>query len=181
MIPSYSRGFFLSSLETYIMKRLLLLTLFLGTFFTVEAQETTYYLVRHAEKDRSNPDDHNPHLTKEGRLRAIKWKEVLSNVDLDAVYSTEYHRTIETAKPTARNQELAILFYNPKDQYNDAFKEATDGKKVLIVGHSNTTPFFVNKIIGEEVYEQIEDDNNANLYIISIKNGEISHQLLKVN
>ena len=163
------------------MKRLLLLTLILGTFLTVEAQETTYYLIRHAEKDRSNPDEQNPHLTREGRLRAIKWSEVLSNIKLDAVYSTEYHRTIETAKPTARKQELAILFYNPRDQYNTSFKETNKGKKVLIVGHSNTTPFFVNKIIGEEFYEQIEDDNNANLYIVSIKNGEITHQLLKVN
>ncbi len=163
------------------MKRLLLLILFLGAFLTTEAQETTYYLVRHAEKDRSNPNEKNPHLTKEGRLRAVTWSEVLSNVKLDAVYSTEYHRTIETAKPTARKQELAIQFYNAREQYNAEFKAATDGKKVLIVGHSNSTPFFANKIIGEEVYEQIADDNNANLYIITIKNGAISHQVLKVN
>ena len=163
------------------MKRLLLLTLILATFLTVEAQETTYYLIRHAEKNRSNPSEENPQLTKEGRLRAVSWSKVLSNVKLDAVYSTEYQRTIETAKPTARKQELAILFYNPRDLYNIDFKEATNGKKVLIVGHSNTTPIFVNKIIGEEFYEQIEDDNNANLYIVSIKNEEIIHQLLKVN
>lgn len=163
------------------MKRLLLLVFLFGAFLTVEAQETTYYLIRHAEKDRSNPNEKNPHLTPEGKKRATKWSVVFSQVDLDAVYSTEYHRTVETAKSTARKQELAIQFYNPKDLYNDEFKEATNGMKVLIVGHSHSTPTFVNKIIGEEVYDYIEDDNNANLYIITIKNGEISHQVLKIN
>ena len=175
------RGFLVSSLKTALMKRLLLLVFLLGAFSTVEAQETTYYLIRHAEKDRSNPNEKDPHLTAEGRQRATKWSVVFSKVDLDAVYSTEYHRTVETAKSTARKQELAIQFYNAKDMYNTEFKEATAGKKVLVVGHSNTTPFFANKIIGEAVYKEIEDDNNANLYIVTIKNGEISHQLLKIN
>lgn len=163
------------------MKRLLLLLAFLGTFYTVEAQETTYYLIRHAEKDRSNPDEKNPHLTQDGRARAIKWSEVLSNVKLDAVYSTDYHRTMETAKPNARQQKLAIQLYDPRDMYNEEFQKATANKKVLVVGHSNTTPFFANKIIGKDVYEGIEDDNNANLYIVTIKNDEINYMVLKIN
>lgn len=163
------------------MKRFLLLIVFFGAFFTAEAQETTYYLIRHAEKDRSNPNEKNPHLTLEGRQRATKWSVVFSQVDLDAVYSTEYHRTIETAKSTARKQELAIQFYDPKNMYTSEFQEATKGKKVLVVGHSNTTPVFTNKIIGASIYDQIEDDNNANLYIVTIKNGEISHQVLKID
>jgi len=163
------------------MKRILILVLLFGAFLTAEAQETTFFLIRHAEKDRSNPNERNPHLTLEGRQRATRWSVVLSQVDLDAVYSTDYHRTVETAKSTARKQKLAIQFYDPKNMYSDEFKEATEGKKVLVVGHSNTTPFFANKIIGEDIYEQIEDDNNANLYIVTIKNGEISHHVLKIN
>lgn len=163
------------------MKKFLLLAFLFGAFLTVEAQETTYYLIRHAEKDRSNPNEKNPHLTAEGRKRSQNWREVLSHVKLDAVYSTEYHRTIETAKPTARKQELAIQFYDPKDMYNQTFQSATEGMKVLVVGHSNTTPVFTNKIIGQEYYKQIADDNNANLYIVTIKNGEINHQVLKIN
>ena len=57
----------------------------------------------------------------------------------------------------------------------------TKGKTVLIVGHSNTTPKFTNGLLGEEKYEDIADDNNANLYVVTIsKNGKTS-QLSVVN
>ena len=57
---------------------------------------TTYYLVRHAEKDRSNPEDKNPNLTAEGLQRAERWNTVLSNIRFDAVYTTNYNRTQQT-------------------------------------------------------------------------------------
>ena len=38
-------------------------------------------------------------------------------------------------------------------------------KKVLIVGHSNTIPNFVNGLIEKDFYNQIDDLNNSNLYI----------------
>jgi len=54
------------------MKRLLFIILFIGFIVPSFAQKdsqtiTTYYLIRHAEKDRSNPDNKNPHLTDKGR------------------------------------------------------------------------------------------------------------------
>jgi len=50
-----------------------------------------------------------------------------------------------------------------------------------VVGHSNTIPFFVNGLIRKEIYQQIDDLNNANLYKVTICNDNISHSLLYIN
>ena len=54
------------------------------------------------------------------------------------------------------------------------------GKTVLVVGHSNTTPQFVNAILGTKQYTDIQDDNNVNLYIVTRINEENSVVLLKI-
>ena len=35
--------------------------------------ESVYYFIRHAEKDRSNPEDKNPDLNQQGKIRALNW------------------------------------------------------------------------------------------------------------
>jgi 2,3-bisphosphoglycerate-dependent phosphoglycerate mutase len=143
---------------------------------------TTYYFIRHAEKDRSNPTEKNPHLTEEGLKRADNWSNILGNVKFDSVYSTEYHRTIETAKPTADKNKLDITIYDPNNLNNvDDFIKDTKGKTVLVVGHSNTTPAFVNVILGKRKYEDIDDRNNGNLYIITIIGDKMVDQVLTIN
>ena len=56
--------------------------------------------------------------------------------------------------------------------YDSIFLQETKGKTVLVVGHSNTTPAFVNKILAVEKYKDIDDNNNANLYIVTISGDE---------
>jgi len=129
---------------------------------------TTYYIIRHAEKDRTNTANNNPDLTEKGRSRAQNWAEVFKDVDFDAIYSTDYNRTQQTAKPTAESQSLKVELYDPEDLFNDDFKKKTEGKTVLIVGHSNTNPQLVNKILGSEKYKDIADDENGSLYIVNI-------------
>ena len=141
---------------------------------------TTYYLIRHAEKDRSDVKNKNPHLTEIGKKRAQKWATVFKNIPFDAVYTTNYHRTIETATPTAKAHHLTIQFYNPQHLYDTVFQQKTKGKTVLIVGHSNTTPYFVNKIIKKNKYKDIDDHNNANLYIVTICNNDTTDSVLKI-
>ena len=141
---------------------------------------TTYYLIRHAEKDRTDKTNRNPNLNFEGEKRAQKWSEYFNNIDLDAVYSTNYNRTIETATPTAMSKKLEIIKYDPRKMYDSIFQQNTKGKTVLVVGHSNTTPVFANKILGEKKYENIDDNNNANLYIVTIIGDKITSEIEKV-
>ena len=54
-------------------------------------ETTTYYFIRHAEKDRSNKSEKDPNLTAEGLKRAQIWAEVLKDIPLDMVLSTNYH------------------------------------------------------------------------------------------
>lgn len=147
-----------------------------------QSTETTiYYFIRHAEKDRSNPSEKDAHLTEVGHKRAQSWSEILQNIPFDAVYSTDYNRTKETGQPTAARNQLEIISYSANKSYNDAFKAATKGKTVLIVGHSNTIPDFVNAVIGYEKYEHIDDANNGNLYIVTIINGSVTDLVLTIN
>ena len=141
----------------------------------------TFYFIRHAEKDRTNPSDKNPHLTEVGNARANRWSVILGEVKFDAIYSTDYHRTKETAQPTATKNNLEISIYDPKNIDETSFLQDTKGNTVLIVGHSNTTPAFVNKILGQNKYEDIDDSNNGNLYIVTISGEVISDQLLVIN
>jgi len=146
-----------------------------------KVETSVYYLIRHAEKDRSDETNNNPNLTEEGNERAEYWARVFKNVDFDAVYSTDYNRTRETATPTASANQLEITSYHPTQLDHNNFLKDTKGKTVLIVGHSNTTPAFANKLLNEEKFESIDDDNNGNLYIITITGDSKNAQLLTIN
>ena len=146
-----------------------------------EKVTSTYYFIRHAEKDRSDSSDKDPHLTEIGQLRATQWSEILGEVKFDAVYSTDYNRTRETSQPTAAKNNLEIKLYDPRNMDVKSFMEETKGKTVLVVGHSNTTPDFVNKLVGHNKYDEIDDSNNGNLYIVSVTGDNITDQLLVIN
>ncbi|EDP95714.1 phosphoglycerate mutase family protein [Kordia algicida OT-1] len=146
-----------------------------------KATTSTYYLIRHAEKDRSDKSNKDPELTKQGNNRAAYWAEVFKNVKFDAVYSTEYNRTIQTAQPTATANKLEITSYHPFKIKMSDFLKRTKGKTVLVVGHSNTTPTFANRLLRKEMFEDIEDDNNGNLYIVTITGDVRTVQLLTIN
>ncbi|OAB79004.1 phosphoglycerate mutase [Cochleicola gelatinilyticus] len=146
-----------------------------------ELMETTYYLIRHAEKDRSDPSNSNPALSKTGVERAKSWSEYFKDIPLNAIYSTNLTRTQQTASYTASEKSINVQTYDPTNLYNKTFKDDTAGKKVLIVGHSNTTPFFVNKIIGESKYKDIPDNENGMLYIVTIVGDEKEVAIKTIN
>ena len=163
------------------MKQFLFILLILFSVDLKGQDCTEIYLIRHAEKDRSDLKNKNPHLNKSGKDRALKWVEVFKNVQFDKIFSTNYNRTIETVKPISLDKKIEISIYSPSKIDYENFKLKTYGEKVLVVGHSNTIPFFVNGLIDNEVYQQIDDLNNANLYKVTICNDNITHSLLHIN
>jgi len=143
---------------------------------------TTFYLIRHAEKDRSDSKNSDPILTDKGLERAENWAKALKDIDFDAIYSTNYKRTMQTATPLADLKRLEILNYDANNLYNSEFKKATSGKTVLVVGHSNTTPQFVNAILGEKKYENINDSENGALFIVEVQaDGSATSKVLYIN
>lgn len=160
------------------MKSTLTLLVLLFTFFSFSQNKiTTYYFIRHAEKV---DDSKNPDLSSKGLERVMLWSKIFSDINFDAVYSTDYKRTIQTATPMASDKHLEIIKYDPKKIDSQEFKKRTLGQNVLIVGHSNTTPEFVNKIIDEIIYATIDDSVFGNLYIVTLNGNLITHQLLKL-
>ncbi len=143
---------------------------------------TTYFFIRHAEKElTNNPKDPNPLLSETGEKRAQKWAALFSDTKIDMIYTTDYKRTRQTAEPIAKNQEIKMVLYNPSNLYDLNFQQKTKGKTVVVVGHSNTTPLFVNKIINDEKYSQINEKDYGKLFIVKITENIVTDTILNIN
>ena len=70
------------------------------------------YLIRHAEKVRTDKSDRDPDLNNNGFIRAENWKQYFFDKDISKIYSTNYKRTVKTVKPLAENNSLEILIYS---------------------------------------------------------------------
>ncbi|MGC1507003.1 histidine phosphatase family protein [Ketobacter sp.] len=130
------------------------------------ASVQTYYLVRHAEKQSDGTK--NPHLTEQGHQRARYLAQHLSQANISQIYSTDYHRTQETAKPLADLLGLDIESYDPSHlvAFAKSLKEKTG--RILIVGHSNTTPNLTSLLSGKEI-DTMNETEYDNLYqVVSI-------------
>jgi broad specificity phosphatase PhoE len=156
--------------------------LLIAAFFVLQVSfgqnnTTTYYFIRHAEKvDNSK----NPDLSEIGLERAKLWNEIFSEINIDTIYSTDFKRTLQTITPIANSRKVIIINYDPKTIDIESFKKNTLGNKVLVVGHSNTIPNFVNQIINKKIYNDMDDVTFGNLYIVTLNGDSISHQLLKL-
>ncbi|PWN06786.1 phosphoglycerate mutase family protein [Rhodohalobacter mucosus] len=129
---------------------------------------STFILVRHAEKEDNSRD---PDLSQEGYERAERLAKMLAEIDFDAVYSTPYIRTRETARPLAENNGLELSEYDPgsPDETVPEWRSLHRGDIVLISGHSNTTPAFANALLGREHFKETFDESDyGNLLIITI-------------
>ncbi len=147
----------------------------------VEPIVSTFYFIRHAEKDRTDPENPDPELNQDGLNRAIRWAEIFDPIPMDVIYSTNYERTSMTAAPTSVKKNIDIKYYDPNEVDIEEFKLINEGKNVLVVGHSNTTPEFVNKMIGFEKYDDMDDSDNSSLFIVRIIDGVPTDFRLKMD
>jgi len=145
----------------------------------VKIDTTTIYLVRHTEKELNG--DKNPKLTDQGIQRAEFWAKVLSGTEIDAVYSTDTIRTRDTAKPTANSKDKEVTIYDARGIDYSEFLKSNLNKTVFVVGHSNTIPSFVNALIGEERYKNLDENNYSSLFIVDIVGNDRRSKLLTIN
>lgn len=137
---------------------------------------TTIYLVRHAEKATGE----NPELTEAGEQRAKDLADFLKDKNINEVFSTDYRRTQQTTAPTAKQFSRGIGSYSPNNLEEFAQKLKKHQDKILVVGHSNTTPELV-KILGgdpgEPIVEAWEYDR---IYVLKFEKDKlISSELLR--
>ena len=95
----------------------------------------------------------DPPLTDCGEQRSKSLSSFLRDVHLDAIYSTDYNRTKNTALPTAVSKGLDVKEYNAQEL--EIFSKLIMDRKqdALVVGHSNTTGVLAGLLVGEDLGE----------------------------
>lgn len=154
------------------MKNLLLLfslLLMLGACTSPNSPKTIY-IVRHAERQLVGND---PELAFVGGVRALKLSQILEKEDIKHIFSTDYIRTRNTAKPTADQASIEIEIYDPNN--HDALVEELRKREgnILVVGHSNTVSQLANYFVGEgEKFADLTDLEYDFIYVVTLeKNG----------
>ena len=116
---------------------------------TGSAPPTVVVLVRHAEKAAQPPQD--PPLSDAGSARARALVAVARDAGVNAIITTQFLRTKNTAEPTATalNVTPEVVQAGPMPQHAKAVADQVRkhaGGTVLVVGHSNTIPAIVGAL-----------------------------------
>ena len=136
---------------------------------------TTVILVRHAEKvTEGSPAD--PALTDAGRVRAAELVHVLRDAGIDAIYTTPYERTRQTAAPLAQALKLQPVETKASAEEMVArIRKEHVGKTVVVVGHSNSTPALARAFGIEGVPDIADPWEFDNLFVITFRGEEPPH------
>ena len=139
-------------------------------------EQTTVILLRHAEKAYDGTKD--PALTEEGSKRAQELARVLTDVDIDAIYTTPFKRTRLTVAPLAGLKGLEIKEYNPwkLEETTDLIRNSV-GKTLVFSGHSNTTPALINLLTDSDQWKQLDEKDYDNLYIVTLTESGVARVL----
>lgn len=151
------------------MKRIFIIfSLGLICALSAQAQElTTFVLIRHAEKASDGTRD--PGLTAEGEDRAARFKAMFAKAEVSAIYSTPYRRTKSTVQPLADALNKQILEYNPRNMdFLDEILTDHAGGLVIISGHSNTTPFVANALLGKDQFGQLDESEYDKIFVVTV-------------
>jgi broad specificity phosphatase PhoE len=143
----------------------------LAWFFESQAT-TTIIFFRHAEQ--TSHDEADPPLSEAGQKRVAELTRQLVDADvvagIDAIYSTPYIRSLETARPLADQLDLPINSYAADDteEILDTILKNHKGKIILVIGHSNTIPVLIANLGASKKVPAIAQYEFDNIYIISI-------------
>jgi len=137
---------------------------------------THFFFVRHANKailDPAPPDPPGPPLSEEGMARAERLGEIMKNAGLDVVYTTNFTRTRTTAeKVQAHYSNIPMpINYEFSDAWIANQLVVNRGKRIFIVGHSNTVPRMVNKLMGPSSTLPDLDDKNYSAFFVVASRG----------
>ncbi|MBL8977129.1 MAG: histidine phosphatase family protein [Gemmatimonadetes bacterium] len=133
------------------------------------AQAGTIILARHAEKAAPGGD---PELTPEGLRRAEALAQVVADVRLAAIFTTQFRRTRLTAAPAARAAGIAPTVLTATGNLTEdaaAVARVIDalpaGAAVLVVGHSNTVGLIITAL-GGPALPDLCDGEHATLFTL---------------
>ena len=130
---------------------------------------TIVYLVRHAEKDMSDPKAVDPAISLKGQERARALAARLGDAGIKAIFTSQFRRTVETADPLAIaigvTPEIVRAGWTTDADSAKAAVFRHKGEKVLIVGHSKTIPGIIEALGGPRLAD-ICESQYSNLFIM---------------
>jgi 2,3-bisphosphoglycerate-dependent phosphoglycerate mutase len=134
-----------------------------------DKETTIFFIVRHSEKDTAGGS--NADLNSIGRGRANTFITILKKIKIAKVLSTDKPRTKNTAKPIANAKKCPVDIYDPKKHQEILEKLIAEnkGKKIFMVGHSNTVPQIINILRGGNEEKEFSELDYSRLYIVSVK------------
>ena len=154
--------------------------LFILVFFSCKAT-TTYYVVRHAEKESgttmtsTTTTTSDVPLSEDGKKRAEALKDILADKSIAAIYTTNTIRTKSTVQPLSEALSIPIRVYDHRDTaFFSSLKKSS--KNVLIVGHSNTVDDIVNELSGKNLLTDLPDGQYGDLFTLHKKGNKISFE-----
>jgi broad specificity phosphatase PhoE len=123
----------------------------------------TVILIRHAERQSSGAD---PSLTAAGKRRAALLATMFAGSGVTAILTSDAARTKQTAAPLAAKVGVA-----PR-QIDDSTAAAraqilAGGACVVVVGHSNTVPEFIEALGGPPDVE-IDDHEFDRMFVLTV-------------
>ncbi len=145
--------------------------------------ETRVFIVRHAEKDTSVtcPDKTSlcVPLTPAGEARAAELARLLKNQPLKKIFSTEYKRTRDTARPSDRSPSIRVSVPAREHINAIAAEIAREPGAYLIVTHSDGVLPFLRKLMDDEqihitagampnMAAVIDDPDYDNLFLVTL-------------
>jgi len=148
---------------------------------TVAWAQQTVIVVRHAERAdggagantmTGKPAD--PPLSAVGEARAAKLAAMLKDAGVNAIFTTEFKRTQDTAKPLAARLGLKTEVVAASDTAGLIARIKKDHAKdvVVIIGHSNTVPDIVKAFTGKVV--TMADEEYDAMFVLTPLAGTVA-------
>jgi broad specificity phosphatase PhoE len=148
-----------------------LVVVVIAAWFLSSLNTTTVVVVRHAEKELGTIED--PPLSQAGEQRAQLLARMLGERDgrgrINAIIASETRRAQRTAAPLAERLGIAVTTVDARDLDELVRRiHANRGGRILVVGHSNTVPEIVHRLVGGDPLPPIADDDYSLMYVITL-------------
>jgi phosphohistidine phosphatase SixA len=153
-------------------KRILFLAMSLLISGAVIARTTTIWIVRHAEKDKTNPENPNPDLSPEGKKRAQDLATYLKEVRFDAAYSTPLKRTHQTLEPLVTRNKISVADYNDVKTLIADLKQNHPGRNIIIAGHTNTVLETIEALGGQRPVNALSEEDFDYIFKVTLEGNK---------
>lgn len=132
---------------------------------------TALFIVRHAEPDYTQACDPtdcspapgnscpmNPCLSTAGKARAKELRQTLRKAGIQAIFSTDTHRTRETAQPLSAATGLPVHLYGNAADLITKIMTGHRGQRVLVVSHSGMVEDLITRFHGNAMDCKIDGE-----------------------